>query len=50
MVYFEAAIRSSFLKTLNRLRYPWGIPVGDSFPVKLQAKCLPFGGSGLLCG
>ena len=24
------------------LRYTWGIPVGDLFPVKLQAVCLPF--------
>ena len=42
MVYLEAAIQGFFLKIANRFRYTWGIPVGDSFPVKLQAVCLPF--------
>ena len=42
MVYLEAAIQDFFLKIANRFRYTWGIPVGDSFPVKLQAVCLSF--------
>ena len=37
MVYLEAAIRGFFLKIVIRFRYTWGIPVGGSFPVNLQA-------------
>ena len=44
MIYLEAAIQGFFLKIVIRFRYTWGIPVGrgGSFPVKLQAVCLPF--------
>ena len=42
MVYLEAAIQSFFLELVIRFRYNWGIPRGDSFPVKLQGVCLPF--------
>ena len=31
-----------FLKLVVGFRYAWGTPVGDSFPVKLQAVCLLF--------
>ena len=42
MVYLEASIQGFSLKIVIRFRYTWGISVGDSFPVKLQAVCLPF--------
>ena len=42
MVYLETAIQGFFLKIVIRFRYTWGIPVGGSFLVKLQALCLPF--------
>ena len=42
MVYLEAAIQAFFLKIVIRFRYTWAIPVRGSFPVKLQAVCLPF--------
>ena len=42
MVYLEAAIQRFFLKIVIRFSYTWGIPAGGSFPVKLQAICLPF--------
>ena len=50
MVYLEAAIQGFFLKIVIRFRYTWGIPVGGSFPVKLQAYVCGFGGSGFLRG
>ena len=42
MVYLEAAIQEFFLEIVIRFRYTWGIPVGGSFPAKLQAVCLLF--------
>ena len=42
MVYLEATIQGFFLKIILRFRYTWGISVGVSFPVMLQAVCLPF--------
>ena len=42
MVYLEAAIRGFFLKIIIRFGYTSGIPIGGSFPVKLQGVCLLF--------
>ena len=42
MVYLEAAIQGFFLKVVIRFMYTRVIHVGGSFPVKLQAVCLPF--------
>ena len=40
MVHLEATIQGLFLKIVIRFSYTWGIPMGGSFLVKLQAVCL----------
>ena len=42
MVHLEAAIQEFSLKQSFNFRNSWGIPVGGSFSVKLQAVYLPF--------
>ena len=42
MVYLKAAIQGFALKWSFNFRYSWKIPVGGSFPVKLQDVYLPF--------
>ena len=42
MKTLETAFQGFFLIIVIHCRYAWGIPMGASFPVKLQAVCLPF--------